>query len=148
MVRHRISPRQRHCTSPRTSKFEMRSSSPHPWGYYLWQFQGSSSKNLGVVVWQSKKKTNKKNKKKNNPTFWPLVTPDMPLGQNSFLHHCILLFITFDLICNMTMLVNNGFWTLWGHPHPPTYPRGYIKIPNVFLQPSSIELSPVKVSRF
>ena len=31
------------------------------------------------------------------------------------LHHCILFIITFDLICNMTMFVQNGFWTLWGH---------------------------------
>ena len=49
--------------------------------------------------------------------------------------------VTFDLICNMTMFVQNGFWTLRSH-------RGYIKILNVFLQSPSIELSPVKVSRF
>ena len=39
-----------------TSKFQMWSSSPHPLGYYLWQVQGSSSKSLRGVVWQSKKK--------------------------------------------------------------------------------------------
>ena len=33
----------------------------------------------------------------------------------TFLHHYILLSITFDLICNMTMFVQNGFWTLRGH---------------------------------
>ena len=31
-----------------------------------------------------------------------------------FLHLCILLLITFDLICNMTMFVQNGLWTLRG----------------------------------
>ena len=30
-------------------------------------------------------------------------------------HHCILLFITFNLICNMTMFVQNGFWTIQSH---------------------------------
>ena len=55
-----------------------------------------------------------------NPTFLPLVTlrhaPPPPLTSGAkFLHHCILLFITFDLICNMTMFVQNGFWTLRGH---------------------------------
>ena len=39
------------------------------------------------------------------------------------LHHCILLFITFDLICNMTMFVQNRFWTLRGHPPWPC-PQG------------------------
>ena len=63
------------------------------------------------------------------------------------LHHCILLFITFDLICNMTRFVKNGFLDL-SAPPPGPVPRGYIKIPNVFLQSSFIGLSPVKVLRF
>ena len=98
-----------------TSKFQMCSSSPHPSGYYLWQFQGSSYKNLRGVRWQSKKRTQ-------NPTFLPLVTPRHAPG-TKFLHHCILLFITFDLICNMTMLVQNEFWTLWATPRWPC-PQG------------------------
>ena len=44
MARHRISP----CTW----KFTMRSFNPHPQGYYLWQFQGSSPKSLRGVVLQ------------------------------------------------------------------------------------------------
>ena len=32
------------------------------------------------------------------------------------LHYCILLFITFDFICNLTMFVQNGFWTLRATP--------------------------------
>ena len=57
------------------------------------------------------------------------------------LHHGILLFITFDLIYNMTVR------TKWifdpsGPPHTPA-PRDYIQIPNVFLKSSSIGLSPV-----
>ena len=35
-----------------------------------------------------------------------------------YLHHCILRFITFALICNNSMFVQNGFWTLLGHPWP------------------------------
>ena len=66
----------------------------------------------------------------------------------NILHHCILLFITFDLICNMTMFVQNGFWTLRGHTPMVLLHRGYIKIPNVFLQSSLIGLLPVIVSRF
>ena len=54
--------------------------------------------------------------------FWPLVTPRHAPGAK-FLHRCILLFITFDLICNMTMFVQNGFWTLRG-PTPGLAPRG------------------------
>ena len=57
------------------------------------------------------KKIQKKDPKSYFLTWWP---PDMLLGQN-FLHYCILLFITFDLICHMTMFVQNGFWTLLGH---------------------------------
>ena len=34
------------------------------------------------------------------------------------LHYCILLLITFNLICNMTTFVQNGFWTLRGHTAP------------------------------
>ena len=51
-----------------------------------------------------------------NPTFPPLVTLRHAPGQH-FLHHCILLFITFNSICNMTMFVQNEFWTLLA-PHP------------------------------
>ena len=64
-----------------------------------------------------------------------------------FLHHCILLFITFNLICNMTIFLQSGFWTLWGHTPGPA-PRGYIKIPYVFCQSLSKGLLPVTVSRF
>ena len=35
--------------------------------------------------------------------------------QVGLFHHCIVLFITFDLICNMIMFVQNGSWTVWGH---------------------------------
>ena len=66
---------------------------------------------------------------------------------DNFLHHCILLFITLDLICNMTMFVQNGFWTLRGDAPVPA-PRHYIKLPKVFPHSSSIGLSPVKASRF
>ena len=75
---------------------------------YLWWFQGSCSKSLEGVVWQSKKNPQ-------NPTFWPLVTDPRHVPGAKYLHHCILLFIKFDLTCNMTMFVQNGFWTLWGH---------------------------------
>ena len=100
MVRHRI--------SLQTSKFQMRSSSPHPQGYYPWQFQGSSSKSLGRVVWPSKKRTLK-------ILLFYLWWPPRYAPRAKFLLHCILLFITFDLICIMTMFVQNGFWTLWGY---------------------------------
>ena len=83
-------------------------------------------------------------KRTQNPTVWPLVTPSHTPGA-IFLHHYILLFITFDFICNMTMFVQKGFWTL---QDPCPAPRGYIKIRNEFIQSSSIGLSPVKVSRF
>ena len=90
---------------------------------------------------------NQKKKKKDTKSYFLTSSdPDMPLGQN--LHHCILLFITFDLICNMTMFVQDGFWTLQGRTPLALPHRGYIKIPNVFLQSSSIGLSPVKFSRF
>ena len=39
--------------------------------------------------------------------------------RGKILHYYILFFITFDLICYMTMFVQNGFWTLRGHT-PPT----------------------------
>ena len=71
-----------------------------------------------------------------NPFFWPLVTPRHAPGAK-FLHHCILLFITFDLICNTTMFVQNGILDPLGLlPAGPAL-RGYIKLPNVFLQSSS-----------
>ena len=58
--------------------------------------------------------TIKKKKLDQNPTFWPLVTPRHAPGAK-FLHHCIPLFNTFNLICNMTMFVQNRFWTLRCH---------------------------------
>ena len=68
--------------------------------------------------------TIKKKKTTQNPTFWPPGTPRHAPGAKVS-HHCILLFITFDLICYMTMLVQNGFWTI---PPPPLpswpYPPG------------------------
>ena len=95
----------------------MRSSSPHPQGYYPWQFQGSSSKSLGRVVWQSKKRTQK-------ILLFYLWWPPRYAPKAKFLLHCILLFITFDLICIMTMFVQNGFWTLWGYS-PLALPPGF-----------------------
>ena len=52
--------------------------------------------------------TKKKKKRTQNPVILPLVTPRFAHGAK-LLHHCILLFITFDLICNMTMFVQNWF---------------------------------------
>ena len=49
-----------------------------------------------------------------NPILWPLLTP-RHAPRAKLLHHYILLFITFDLICIMTTFVQNEFWTLWGH---------------------------------
>ena len=49
-------------------------------------------------------------KKKKDPKSYFLISGDPQTcpGAN-FLHHCILLCITFDLICNMTVSVQNGF---------------------------------------
>ena len=92
-----------------------------------------------------------------DPNSYFLTFGDPQTPPAKFLHHYILLLITFDLICNMTMFEQNGFWTLQGHPRhfnplpppppPSTIPlppaphpnpagpasRGYIKIPNEFL---------------
>ena len=62
-----------------------------------------------------------------------------------------LIFITFDLICNMIMFVQNGFWTFRGDTQL-ALPGGggwggCIKFPNVFLQSPSIGLLSVTVSR-
>ena len=59
------------------------------------------------------KKTPKQKKKPLKPTFWPLVTPRHASGAK-FLHHCILLCVTFNLICNITVFLQNEFWTLRG----------------------------------
>ena len=139
-----------------------------------------------------------------NPTFWPLVTPDMPRGNffanaflqsssigllpvtvsrlypkkpkrsrvtikkkdpksyfltssdprhapgQNFLHHCFLLFITFDLKVHATWLcLFKMDFASFGATFPLALRPGvYIKIPNVFLQSSSIGLLPVTVSRF
>ena len=102
---------------------------------YLWQFQGSSSKSRrdSCVTFQKK-----------DPKSYFLTSSDPQTCPGAkFLHHCILLFITFDLISNMTMFVQNGFWTPPPPPLPTTtwpVPRDYIKIPNVFLQSSSLGL--------
>ena len=53
--------------------------------------------------------------------WWP---PDMPRGK--FLHHWILLFITFDLICNMTIFIHK--WIL--DPSGPR-PRPHSPVPGV-----------------
>ena len=41
-------------------------------------------------------------------------------------HHCIVLFITFDLICNMTLFIQNGVWPF----RATTWPclQGHIKL--------------------
>ena len=79
--------------------------------------QSSSIGLLPVIVSSPKKPTRSCvtiKKMTQNPTLWPLVTPrHAPSGQ--IFAHCILLFITFDLICNMTMFVQNGVWTFQGH---------------------------------
>ena len=54
----------------------------------------------------------------------------------NILHHCILLFIIFDLICNMTMFVQNGFWALRGHAPPPP-PRPAPRVTSKFRMFSS-----------
>ena len=87
--------------------------------------------------------------KNKDPKSYVLTSGDpYTCPEANCLHHGILLFITFDLICNMTMLVQNRFWTLRGHTPLALSPGGYFKIPNGFLQSSSIGLLPVKVSRF
>ena len=57
-----------------------------------------------------------------NPTVWPQVTP-RHAPRAKCLHHCILLFITFDLICNMIMFVQNGFCPI-GAKHLRPCPKG------------------------
>ena len=82
-------------------------------------------------------------KRTQTPTFWPLMTPrHTPWAK--FLHYCILLFITFDLIYNMTTFVQNGFGPFGATPSGPA-PSGYIKIPNLFVQSSSTGLLPVNI---
>ena len=85
---------------------------------------------------------------KKDPKSYVLTSGDpQTCPREKCLHYYILHFIAFDLICNMTMFVQNGFWTPRGHTRWPCS-RGYIKIPNVFLQSSTIGLLPVTVSRF
>ena len=63
-------------------------------------------------------------KKKNRSYFFtsgdPQVTPRHapPAPRANVLHQCILLII-FNLTCNMSMFVQNRFWTLRGHTTPP-----------------------------
>ena len=68
-------------------------------------------------------------------SFLPLLTP-RHAPEAKLLHHCILLFIIFDLICNMTMFVQNGFWTLRGHtpsPCPQGLHQNYDCVPAVLI---------------
>ena len=96
-------------------------------------------KSLGRVVWQSKKGPNILLFDR----WWP---QDVPQGAKC-LHHCILFFITFDLICNMTVCTK---WILdpLGATRPWPCPQGLHQNSKYVLQSSSIELLPVKVLRF
>ena len=83
-------------------------------------------------MWQSKKK-----KKKKDPESYFLTSSDHSHAPGAnFLHYCILLFITFDLICNMTVFVQNGFWTLRGHtpwPCPQMLHQNFKYVPPVLI---------------
>ena len=53
---------------------------------------------------------------KKDPKSYFLISSDsQTCSRGKILHHCILLFISFDLICNMTTFVQNEFWTLRGN---------------------------------
>ena len=55
------------------------------------------------------------NQKKDPKSYFMTSSDPQTCPQDKIFAHCILLFITFDLICNMTMFVQNGVWTFWGH---------------------------------
>ena len=94
------------------------------------QFQGSRSKSLSGVVLQSKKKKG----------------PKIPRhARGKILHRCILPLFIFDLICNMTMFVQNGFWTLRSPPPPPPPPPTHTRPCPQGLHPNSECVSPILI---
>ena len=115
MVRHYISPRQRHRIISAQIKI------PNAF------LQSLSIGLLPVTVlrfWLKKPRRNCVTIKKKDLKSYFLTSGDpRHAPEAKCLLHCILLFITFDLICNMTMFVQNGFWTLWGHT-PWPFPEG------------------------
>ena len=81
-------------------------------------------------------------KRTQNPMFWPLVTPrHAPWAKYFASLYFTLHYLSFDTQHDYgrikCILDSSG-------PHPSVY----LKIPNVFLQSSSIGLSPVKISTF
>ena len=63
-----------------------------------------AKKSLRGVGWQSKKKDLK--------AYFSTSSDPRHVPGATFLHHCILLFITLCLICKMTRFVQNGFWPI------------------------------------
>ena len=63
--------------------------------------------------------------KKSDPKSYFLIfnNPPRHAPEANCLHQGILLFIIFNLICSMTMFVQNGFWTLRS-THPWPFPQG------------------------
>ena len=93
----------------------------------LWLIQEHSSESLGEVAWQQQQQQQQQQKKDPESYFFNYGDPQTYPGTN-FLRHCILLFITFGLICNMPVCT----WPWDQHS------RGvsHIKILNILLQTS------------